>query len=235
VGALRAVGRNSVGGLAIDGTVLRRMRDDSLTALREEEKAEFVKWSAFLDKVKSFGLGVSNSALPTPFPDVIFAFEGEAIGAELELLVQNAFQENFGGGPGLFQEKDVGETKVRYTLTPLGVGVYIASLPDLTIVGSTESAIASAISSAKVGNAENLFAELSEKPGPIVYRLNFLQLATLLETVQGSVAMFTGGSTSLPKDQIERLKRNGSVTGRLTAKGDSLFLNQSYSPPTPDN
>lgn len=172
-------------------------------------------------------LAIRNNDAGSPFPDVFFALEAsnrDELGKVLETVVGQAMASS-GAPTAPWQTKEIAGANTRYFATPLGVGMYVAAPKDSTtlLVASSERAVKDAISAAGSGG-QALGATLSDglkqrldigKLG-MVY-LNFTQVANLVDSVKGSLAMFVPNSNEM--DQYLDSNKLRTWGSNLTAFG----------------
>lgn len=143
-----------------------------------------------------------------------------------------------------FQTKQSGSLKIDYSLTPLGIGLYLASKDDLLIVTSEEELLASlggeSGGSSNSGQArgsilaslEPTFSkELRELKNAVFFNLDFNRLAAAISSAENTASMFTGGKGLVSPEQLRTIKEMGKVSGRITLANGILTLVQSNAYP----
>lgn len=226
--------------LSLDGKLLQGLKDAAIQSLPPESQSQ-LKTSPLrmLDSLKALGVGVRNN--PTqPFPDfVLVADSSDSVKLESELRSALAASTSGGKLPmSPWQEKDLSGAKVRFTLTPFGLGIFLGESKGTVIITSSEPAMQEVISSVSDSN-KTIAASMSsptrklfeEKKGPIMYYANLSQMASLIESVQGSLAMFTGGKTSVTKEQIDKIRKMGQLAGVVSFHKEVIEATQEYSAP----
>jgi hypothetical protein len=174
-------------------------------------------------------LAVRNNDGGSPFPDLFFALEAsnrEELGKVLETVVGQAMASS-GAPTAPWQSKEIAGATTRYFSTPLGIGMYVATPKDSTtlLVASSERAVKDAIAAAGSGGqalgstlSEGLKQRLSLGKLGMVY-LNFAQVANLVDSVKGSLAMFIPNSNEM--DQYLDSNKLRTWGSNLTAFGYS--------------
>lgn len=227
--------------VSIDGNVLVNAKNAALASVPSEEVAPFKDVIDLVDSLKSVGVGVKDAGAGSPFPEVLLMFQSsnasllrDKIQEQLKLAVSSAGLPLAG-----WQEKDVNGVKVSYTMTPLGVGIYIGTTDDRLIVASSETALSDFVASGKGSNAlaGSLSAsskQLVSAPVPIItVYSNFEKLAAMMESMQGTMAMFTGGQASAQtQSMIDQWKKLGSVIAAIDYEGGVLRMRAGYDQPS---
>lgn len=172
-------------------------------------------------------LAIRNNDAGSPFPDLFFALEAsnrDELGKVLETVVGQAMASS-GAPTAPWQSKDVSGAPTRYFSTPLGVGMYVAAPKDSTtlFVASSERAIKDAIAASATGGqalggtlSPGLKERLDIGKLGMVY-LNFTQVANLVDSVKGSLAMFVPNSAEM--DQYLDSNKLRTWGSSLTAFG----------------
>lgn len=214
----------------LDGQLLKTVQEGAISELSPEQRKEAAPWLTFVESLKGLSLAFRQSAGDSPFPDLILSAQsGEApkmaefLKTEINAILTAQFQMS------RWLEKDIQGAKVSYMLTPLGIGIYIGSVKDMVIVASTESAINAALLSATDANKAlpstlqaNNRAVLTASSSLTNGYADFAKLAELIESVQGSLSLFTGGANAMNAAQIQGIKRMG--IGAASLKISKGFL-----------
>lgn len=202
----------------LDGQLLRTIQEGAVSDLTAEEKTAFQPALDNLAKVKGIGIGALPAGRDALVPDIYFTFQADDPAALLAFVKDQTKDLISTQIPmANWLEKDINGTKVHYILTPLGFGLYLASVKDVFVATSTETAMTAVIGSAQNGSTTaKLFpatASVISPSTPLVSGyLDFKKIADAVESVQGSMAMFTGGASALNAEEIQNLKRMGSAT-----------------------
>lgn len=222
--------------VSIDGKFMTGLRDLGLKHMPNEEKEAFKNQFVLLDLLKSFGVAIRGGA-GSPFPE-LFLIGASDKASELSQSLQQIIGLGL-GATGLplsaWQTKEIEGVKVNYALTPFGIGIYIGASKHAVIIGTSELGVTDAlkVSSGKAnsmaesikGAGKELF---SERSGPIVFYGNLPQVASMIESLEGSMAMFTGGKSTFDKAQIDRLRSMGTAIATVRATDGMLDIEQSY-------
>ncbi|MCB0331742.1 MAG: hypothetical protein KDD70_18865, partial [Bdellovibrionales bacterium] len=187
-----------------------------------------------LSTINGVQLGVLPTDGSTVFPGVflqIASSEGDSSATTIKSKLSEVAAQQ--GLPATaWQKKDVDGVSVEYLLTPLGLGVFLASDGPNLMITSSENAIKRLITARKT-NDQSLFAELPSEvqksltgssPLLVAY-FNAERGIDLLKSVESSFAMFTQGQELLPKEQLEDIRKMG--TSYTLASYDKGLLNVS--------
>lgn len=223
--------------VSFDGKLLTGLRDIGLKHAPNEEKEAFKNQFVLLDLLKSFGVAIRAGAGGSPFPE-LFLIGGSDKATELSQSLQQIIGLGL-GATGLplsaWQTKEIEGVKVNYALTPFGIGIYIGASKNAVIIGTSELALGDALK-VSGGKASSMGEKIKgagkelfhDRSGPIVVYGNLPQVASMIESLEGSMAMFTGGKSSFDKSQIDRLRAMGTAVATVRATDSMLDVEQSY-------
>jgi hypothetical protein len=111
-------------------------------------------------------------------------------------------------------------------LSPLGVGVFVGSLGNTIFMTTSESMAYSIveISSQKTTSLLSASADLAGVASITGY-LHFGRLHEMLTSLQGTLAMFTGGEAGFDASQFADIKELGTLTLNVAADDKAIKLN----------
>lgn len=147
-----------------------------------------------------------------------------------------------------FQTKSSGGINIDYSITPFGVGLYLANKDDLMIVATEEELLASLVHEKEAGSnsiqsGSSILAsleptfkkELQGLKNTAFFNLDFNRLAAAISSAENTTSMFTGGKGLVSPEQLRTIKEMGKIAGRLTlANGIISFVqSKAYPPKTP--
>ena len=121
-------------------------------------------------------------------------------------------------------------------LTPFGVGAYITSINGMVVLTSSEKLIADLAAAAKGGATlsstmpKGSDTILDAKPVLLAFA-NISRLAEVILSTQQNLSMFTGGQSFVDQQQIDQMKKVGSIAGGLTVQSDAIKLRSVYEAP----
>ncbi|MCB0318412.1 MAG: hypothetical protein KDD56_06620, partial [Bdellovibrionales bacterium] len=182
--------------------------------------------------VKMLGLGASPSSGQSIFPDIYCLIESDNSSKISELLkktLSGAVKQQ-ALPTSQWSTKEIEGVKADYIVSMLGIGVYLANTDNYLAIGTSETALTALIKS--INSGDNLLAgdlsneatEIAKKNNNLIsWYINYPKLADALGSLQGSMAMFTGGKTSAT-DELEKLKNMGKFTFNTYAKDNSLEI-----------
>lgn len=233
-GALAQMPSNVVVGLALDGKVLGVIRDVATKEMPPEQLAMAGEVFKLLDTVNALELGFGQGATGSPFPDVIIQAQSAKAG-ELTGFIKTQLGMALKAGAlpmAPLQEKDVGGTKVSFSISPIGgMGLFMANTPDRLVLTSSEKSMEESLKGS-AGMRGNLPAEAKKrledsKPLVALYT-DFSRVASVVETVQGSLAMFTGGQQQVDQATIARLKQMGGFLFTADISNSQIRVQNHY-------
>ncbi len=190
--------------------------------------------------VKELMLGMRMNETGSPFPDILVAAETPEAGT-----ITQSLEATLGGLAAMtglpvsqWSEKKLGNATVRFINSPVGIGVYLAALSSIALLGTTEGAVNDMLKSMEGGAAafstrltpKNLDYIKREQPGVFLF-INFANVASVLETFQGTLAAFTGGNSTVDQSQIESLKETGVFSVGASWQEPLLKVHSELSPP----
>jgi hypothetical protein len=226
--------------LGLDGGSLASLKNaavEDMAAQGQPLPAEL----ALIDAVRGISLSLRKGAAASAFPDLILAIRTPQAG-EIRTKLKEYIALGLESGAGMpapqWMNKEIEGVPTEYFLTPFGVGLFISQVADVVIVASSESSVAEVMNSVK-GSKKSLLStlpssvseRLKQRPAVVAGFVDFARLGTLIEEVQGSLAMFTGGTPPVDSGQVAHLKQLGSFTTNLSFHGQVLRLETLYGEP----
>lgn len=196
-------------------------------------------YSRIIEMVDDFALGIVKSEQPSPFPAIIATIKhrNAALYDELKSYLSSALSSS--GLPlSQWQKKELSGVPVDYVMSPLGVGIVLAKINDLVLLGSSEQIVAKTIKSISEGSDLTLGARLNERiikehfsarASLLSFFINGESLAGLMRGVQGSLAMFMGGAASPElEQQILSIKSLGSIFWSVRLDDKEMIITGNY-------
>lgn len=217
--------------LSIDGQTVSKIKQLA-SAEAQNVQTPWLDQLAFLDSAKRIGLvarlaPIGQSILP--LPDLLLVFDtsnSEQTAAQIEKLVMSLMQGNPTMAGMQWVEKDVGGgKKVKSMMSPLGVGVFLATKGDLVLVASTENQLKALFSDSSKGvfggslsaQAETVLSADSTIGN--IY-LNFEEVGSFLQNMGGLLSMYAPQSKEagelLQPENIDSIKKMGTMIGSVT-------------------
>ncbi|MBN8548173.1 MAG: hypothetical protein J0M12_02535 [Deltaproteobacteria bacterium] len=233
---LAAVPSDAVLTLSVDGSVLAKIRDEALLGMDPGSVAPLKQQLAVLDSIKDLTIAVRNGGTASPFPEIFFVVSGSsasALQSSLKSAVNDALA-SFGLQLGKWQSREIEGSNMDYLMSPLGVGAFQAQVGDSIVLATSESAVVDSLRAAK-DSSKNLQAtapaaakQLLAKSSFLSVYTNFERIAALAKSVQGNLAMFTGGQAALPDETMDQLRQIGIFSANLALNGDVLKIDSRY-------
>ncbi len=190
-----------------------------------------------LDSVGTLALGVRNAGPTSAFPElfvVVQSSKADALRASLKDSIGKTLASQLQSEP-TWQKKALNGGEVEYFLTPLGVGAFIGSLGDSVILASSEGAVQASLS-AGADKSSSLQGTLASKvkqlpgsaPGILSVYTDMPKLAVLVESVQGNLAMFTGGKSAVDSTRTAAMRSYGSSAVFVELKDKLLTIDAQH-------
>lgn len=224
---------NPVGILSIDGTVLRAVRTSALKSLSPEERTQAESISAPVDTIQGLSLIVRNAAGASPFPELTILLDSEdpaALQATLKQLVGGLAA---GGGlpVSAWQTKEIEGAKIDFMASPIGVGVFMGTVKNILVISTADAAISDLLGGKTAPEVEAALAKsvLNGVSAPLaLFYTSGDRIAHFLESLQASMAMFTGGKSLVEPDDMKSIRSLGTIGTAVNFTNDALQIKTSY-------
>jgi hypothetical protein len=234
--SLTAVPHDAIFSLSLDGTTLVKIKNFALTQMDQATADMARQQLASLDALRSLAVAVRGTNQMSPFPELLLVGSGSsasAVSASFKAIVNEAVGAS-GIQLGDWQSKVVDGSKVDFLMSPLGIGAFQTEMGNSVALGTSEGAVIDATKAGKdaaaslKGSMKGSSAELFDSGSMIFVYANFERMTELLQSVQGSLAMFTGGNTSMPEEAIEQLRKLGVFSATVAYSNDLLKVESRY-------
>lgn len=223
----------TVAALAIDGTLVKSIKDNILGHLAQDPQQALPPGAELIDQLKGLALALRPSAGGSPFPEVMLALahrEPKQVASVIETQI-NALIASGQAPITPLQKKQVEGVETSYLMSPLGVGAFLGVLNDLLVVTTSEPALASFVRAQGDGLMAGLPARaravLQGSPLLSAY-VNFQEGIALLESVQGSFAMFTGGQPLIDEQQLAPFRKLWMNVSSVRLADQALLIESRY-------
>lgn len=218
-----------------DGQLIHTLQEGAVSDLSPEEKQAAEEWGKLIATFEGVSIGALPAGREALVPDIFVTIQSKKAG-ELSAVVEDQTRQLISTQIPManWLDKTIDGVQIKYILTPLGIGLYLASVNDIFIAASTENAITSVIASAngKAPPAGNNPIFKQSVNSMILGTLDFKKIADAIESVQGSMSLFTGGASTLNADQIQDLKRLGTAAFTASVANGLLKLEWDLKPAT---
>jgi len=172
--------------------------------------------SVLLKKVARLSAVVRNASIGSLFPEVsVFFQSSDSAGLKKSVLENIKSLASESGLPSsAWKSTDISGIQIDYSLTPLGLGIYVGQVKDVLVVSSSEDIFRQLsgpndITLAKLVKDNKLFSVPTISNG----YFDFVKIASVLKDLQGTMALFTGGANQTDTDAaLENLKNMGKFT-----------------------
>ncbi len=220
--------------IALDGRLLSTIKNTVVEdLLAGQPLPPMIK---LVDSVKAFGIAVRNASAASPFPELLLTLQSDN-SAEIKAVIKESLTMALASNPAMsgpsWNAKDVNGTSLDYVTTPFGVGAYIGTLKDTLLIGSSEQIVADSVSAANGSTASlgGSTPSLGRAQGLGVAYADFSRLVAMIESVQGSLAMFTGGRPVVDPAQTASMRELGTVVASAKYENNLLKFESSYLAP----
>jgi hypothetical protein len=224
-------------GLTIDGKLLENLKNTALSEASAEMKQALEAQLRMFDGLESFSIALRSGSAGSPFPELVLAATGTSVDA-IASGFKTGVEQIVGSmnlNLGSWQKKEVEKSNCEYLMSPLGIGAFLAKAPGSVVLASTEASVAEVLK-AQQGKSPSLESNLPKGARDLLKSgaslgfsyANFHRIGSLIEQVQGSLALFTGGQGGADASQIKQLKDMGVVASRLSRNGETLAVDLNY-------
>ena len=212
--------------------------DSLLQSFQDGEGSEAL---AHVKKLQGVTLGLRNNTAGSPLPDFYLSIDStsrddmekfleSSLGILMAVTGQNAS----------WLSKDINGVPTRYFTTMIGVGAYLSSPKDsqALLIGSSEAVIKDLLATQEgkspaftTNLPQPLQAQLSASNLVSLY-FNFKQVGDVVDSVKGSLAMFTGGSPELNETlDAGKIRALGIGVGGVSYAAGVLSLQSTFELP----
>lgn len=209
--------------------LLSTLIEGGLSDISREEKKDFQQLLSSITDINDLTIGVLKLSQDSLFPDIFIDIDSQKSDSLYNIIkdqLQGAISSQVPMSHWL--EKEMRGVRYLYVQSPIGLGVYIANKSGRVVIASSESAL---LDAATVTSGKDLLTTLNAKgyllnkqSGIFTSTINFSALASLIEAIQGSVSMFTGGSQTLDNESIVALKRVGNCTINIQVSDKTIQI-----------
>ncbi|MEN9845200.1 MAG: hypothetical protein RIS36_347 [Pseudomonadota bacterium] len=207
--------------LSLDTRVITKL-ESALKSLNDPSAAMVVEQ---LKNIQGITLGLRNGDQASPLPDIYLTLDTSARDQVASTVESGIGLGMMATGQQLqWNSKEISGAPTRYIMTPLGVGVYLSSPKNSSalVVASSERAVQDIATSNSGGASLDISMpralrnRVAESSSGSLY-LNFIQLATLLDGVKGTVESMMGPNPELGRAlDSANLKKLGIGIGSLS-------------------
>lgn len=201
-------------------SVLKGLPDPSIAVAVEQ-----------LKNIQGLTLGLRPGDGSSPAPDLYVSLESTSRD-QVATVVQDGLGMGMmaAGQQAQWLSKEIEGSPTKYFMTMIGVGVYVSSPKgsNTVVVGTSENVIKDALVAPPAQSVETKLTQSRLAPASIgALYLNFDQIATLIDSVKSTVAMFAGPNPELDKAlDTSKIKTFGVGIGSLSY-ADGVFKLQS--------
>ncbi|MDZ4786747.1 MAG: hypothetical protein SGJ02_11800 [bacterium] len=207
----------------------------TLASISQVELAD-VPNKSLLEKITRLAIMAKAGTTATLFPEITLVAESsdpkelaDTLSNQIKSLIDS------GGMPfSPWKETTIEGNKINFSLTPLGIGLYIANINGKLVASSSEDGIKSIIALTK--SSDSFYTEASKRDAVILTEvgsvssghLDFEKLGDTLKELQGTLAMFSGGAANMDPDVVTKLKKLGKMDFAVTYSDFKLGIETVY-------
>jgi hypothetical protein len=204
---------------------------DAVIAQSPTDQVDIAKsLKPLLEYIDNVSLSVLQAGGESLFPDIVLSFSSKN-SSKLHELLKNEIQKLVSSQVPMSNwfEKETSGIRLNYVQSPLGVGVYITNDANNVFVSSSESGVINVTDSKAIQldnelatrgynfpKSSSLFSAYASAP----------RIAALIESVQSSLSLFTGGQSTFNNEQLGLL-RSMSI-GTLSVYSRNKVLNVEF-------
>ncbi len=227
--------------LSLDGQTLRKIRDTAIAKQAGNPAAQMASAQlAFLDDIKRIGLAIRTAPMGQallPVPDLLILLESNQAARTAEQVQSIVSQAAAGSGmAGMpWTDSKVNDVAVKSMVSPLGVGLYLASTKNLVIAASTEGQMKAALAGAggfTGGLTPKASAVFGSEASLGNLYLNFEEVAGMLESMGGMMAMYAPQNKDAAKllepESLESIRKMGTVIGSVKVESGIIGIDSYY-------
>jgi len=225
---------DSIALISFDGEFIRGLKAEAMRQSTPEESAMLQGMLSPLDRIGSLGIALRAASGASPFPELLIVAEAPNAAEVAAALKETVGPLTASSGMPLspWQQKEIAGAKAEFMMSPMGVGLFLASKGSTLVLATSESGVAAVLG----GAAGNLSSTFKSSGTDVSHALaagyvNFVRMADLVKSFQENLAMFTGGQTVMDTTQLDEMRKQGSLTSSLTAGDDVVNLELSYIAP----
>lgn len=200
--------------------------------------------NSLISSVDDLGLGITNLPGGALFPS-LFVLASSTRSDSLKTEIKGKLNPQALGVPASnWQTREINGVPVDFSMSPLGIGAFLVSHDGTLLVGSSDkvvkeslSALAEKKKSILNGVPESARSYITSGTEPLVLLyLDLAGISGLMQGLEGSLAMFTGGASGLDPETIERVRSFGLVLASAgvteqAVQFRSIFLKNDQSAP----
>jgi len=181
-----------------------------------------------LGQLQSLGIALIPSEGAQLFPGIsIIAQHSNAADLMVELKKSLQAQQSQSPIPlSQWQTKQVDGKSVDYILSPLGLGLYLASSGDKVILSTNEDTLKK-IFQTQAGKHPRL-ASASTASSLAEFYLNADGIARLIDSLQGSLSMFTGGQPLVSPEDMKMVRSLGESFWALSYSDETIVYRSEH-------
>jgi hypothetical protein len=162
----------------------------------------------------------------SPFPAIALAIETNEPAAVKSSLEQILTQSISKGGLPVdtnWMQTEVNGAAVSFIMSPLGIGIFLTETESAVLAATSQTALQTLIA-----GRSSVQAVKDEQGSLVMGSVDFNELTQAMESVQSSLAMFTGGESLLTPEQMTNLKALGTGKAKVALNGSELEFKAQY-------
>jgi hypothetical protein len=187
----------------------------------DQEQAALLPAPELIRGIHGLSLGFIPAANDTSFPGAFIEIKHERA-EDFKSLVESEIKNSFAQQipPQQWKVKQIEGRNVTYMNTPFGIGTFITTLQyeheQSVVLASSEDTLKKIITSQPTIKPERGYVSMAS--------LNFQELAKAIETLQNTLAVFTGGDQYLSNEELVFLKGLGNAEGSVAVRPQAIEI-----------
>lgn len=211
---------------ALDGAVISGLYD--MAAAADPSLAGQVPGLDTLRSVKAVDLTIRPGDPSSPFPEIILGVSSSQAAAIAELIKAGIGAGlGQGGMPGAqWMQRDISGVKSDVLPTPLGVSVILASTESNLVLTTAEKGVSDRLGKGQPGKLPEAVGRVPHgNAAQIASYADMQRLASIVESFQGTMAMFTGGQPQQGDTAfIDGLKNSGNAAATFSFEEQAVVM-----------
>lgn len=186
-----------------------------------------------LHQITRLALFARSGGTGSIFPEVTLAIKSsDPIKFRSDILNQlKNLSQLASGALSPWKEVKISGANIDYSLSPLGVGLYLGNVNGQTILSSSDSYFRSVSETVKTSSLKQRLQEIrapSDNTLSIGF-LDFKKIALLGKELQGTMGLFTGGATAPgTADRMSSIEHLGTLAYEVRYESSELLIEAAY-------
>jgi len=214
----------------LNGKIVNLIKDHILAEVPAEEVAQYKDELNALSSVENISVSISGASPGSFYPELTLALESSDPGSLIARLKKQISAATADSPMPMsdWQEKKLDKMDVSFLVSPLGIGVYLAQSDNLVFAASSEGTLRKIIDVQKKtkpalqDSFNKLVGSKTSQPTTLATYVDFGEIYRTLESLKGTIAMFTGGAEGFDMSELQILEQLNSMLYSCNYVDDTL-------------